>query len=227
MEQKKNPKYDTKRYSLTFFLTGLLISVSAAYFSFTYTQYDDVVEEEKIYTADEDFEELADITIQEPPPPAEPPPPPPPATVEVVEDDVEVDTSKNKLVINDPKDYIPKAAPPQPKKKPEDTGEQEPFEAVENEPTFPGGDEERKKFIIKHLVYPPLDIENQKQGKVYVKFVVNVDGSLSRVHAVKSFSDDAAAEAVRVTKMMKWNPGSQRGKKVPVWVVMPVVFKLY
>lgn len=226
MELKKNPKYDTKRYGLNFFLAGLLVAELLALYSFTYTKYDRIVKEEIIYSADDDFEEIADITIQEPPPPAEPPPPPPPATVTVVEDDVLVDTTV-KLVLNDPKDYIPKAAPPPPKKKPDDTGEQEPFEAVENEPTYPGGEDDRKRFIIKHLVYPPLDIENQKQGKVYVKFVVNTDGSLSRVHAVKSFSDDAAAEAVRVTKMMKWNPGSQRGKKVPVWVVMPVVFKLY
>lgn len=226
MELKKNPKYDTKRYGLNFFLAGLLVAELLALYSFTYTKYDTIVQDEIVYSADDDFEELADITIQEPPPPAEPPPPPPPATVEVVEDDVKVDTAV-KFVVNDPKDYIPKAAPPAPAKTPEVTGEQEPFEAVENAPTYPGGEDDRKRFIIKHLVYPPLDIENQKQGKVYVKFVVNTDGTLSRVHAVKTFSEDAAAEAVRVTKMMTWTPGSQRGKKVPVWVVMPVVFKLY
>ncbi len=225
MELKKNPEKDSKRYGLNFFLTGLLVAEIFALSAFNYTQYEDEVKTVVNYTADDDFEELADITIQEPPP-AEKPPPPPPATVTVVEDDVDVDTTI-KLVTEGPKDYVPTAAPPPPNRGPEKTKEPEVFEVVEQMPGYPGGDEARQKFIAKNLVYPPLDVENQKQGKVYVKFIVNIDGSLSKVHAVKTFSEDAGKEAVRVTKMMKWNPGEQRGKKVPVWVVMPITFKLY
>lgn len=101
------------------------------------------------------------------------------------------------------------------------------FEAVENAPTYPGGDSARQVFIVKNLVYPDSAIKHQREGKVYVKFVVEKDGSVSKVHAVKSFDDDCAAEAIRVTKMMRWIPGTQRGKAVRVYVVMPIVFKLY
>lgn len=225
MELKKNPEKDSKRYVLNFFLIGLLVAELFTLWAFTYKQYDDKPKEEKEYAADDDFEELADITIQEPPP-AEKPPPPPPATVTVVEDDVVVDTTV-KLALEPAKDYTPTAAPPPPNRGPEKTKEPEVFEVVEQMPGYPGGDKARQKFIAKHLVYPPLDVENSKQGKVYVKFIVNVDGSLSKVHAVKTFSEDAGKEAVKVARMMRWTPGEQRGKKVPVWVVMPITFKLY
>ncbi len=225
MELKKNPDKDSKRYGLNFFLTGLLVAEILTLSAFKYTKYDHIQEEAKTYAADDDFEELTDITIQEPPP-AEKPPPPPPATVTVVDDDVVVDTTV-KLVLAEAKDYTPTAAPPPPDRGPEKTKEVEVFEVVEKMPGYPGGDAARQKFIAKHLVYPPLDVENQKQGRVYVKFIVNTNGTLSKVHTVKTFSEDAGKEAVRVAKMMKWTSGQQRGKKVPVWVVMPITFKLY
>lgn len=102
----------------------------------------------------------------------------------------------------------------------------EAFEAVEEEPKFPGGDEARKIFIQKNVVYPDSSLKYVRQGKVYVKFVVEADSSVSRVKALKYFDEEAAAEAVRVTKMMRWIPGKQKGKAVPVWVVMPIVFRI-
>ena len=105
--------------------------------------------------------------------------------------------------------------------------QEEVFEAVENSPVYPGGDSARQAFIVKNIVYPDSAIKHQREGKVYMKFVVEKDGSVSNVHSVKSFDDDCAAEAIRVTKMMRWIPGTQRGKAVRVWVVMPIVFRLY
>ena len=88
MELKKNPEYDSKRYGLNFFLSGLLLALLLTLGAFKYTQYAEEVKQEAVYDISDEVEEMADITRQnEPPPPA--PPPPPPATVEVVEDDVE------------------------------------------------------------------------------------------------------------------------------------------
>lgn len=112
--------------------------------------------------------------------------------------------------------------PSVPKTKPKS----EVFEAVEEVPQYPGGDEARAKFIQKHLAYPDSSLKYGRQGKVYVKFVVEKDSSLSRVHTVKSFDEESALEAIRVTKMMRWIPGKQKGKAVPVWVVMPIVFRI-
>lgn len=225
MELKKNPKYDSKSYGLNFFLTGLLVAELLALSAFKYTQYEKSDDTAIEYDIVEDVEELADITVQNEPPPPKPPPPPP-ATVTVVEDDVEVDTTQQVVVNEDPTDYIPTVAPAPPPREPEKTGEAEVFEVVEKMPTYPGGEEARQRFIAKHLVYPPLDIENQKQGTVYVEFIVEPNGSLSNVRHIKTFSDDAGNEAVRVVKMMKWTPGEQRGKAVRVKVRMPIKFRL-
>lgn len=108
-----------------------------------------------------------------------------------------------------------------------ESADTEVFEAVEESPSYPGGDSARQAFIVKNLVYPDSSIKYQRQGKVYVKFVVEPDSSVSKVHSVKSFDKESAAEAVRVTKMMRWIPGKQRGKAVRVYVVMPFVFRLY
>ncbi|MGV3599401.1 MAG: energy transducer TonB [Bacteroidota bacterium] len=225
MELKKNPKYDLKRYVSTFFLAGFLMAELLTLFAFTYTQYEDVVVEEVQYDVQTDNEELPDITQQnEPPPPA--PPPPPPTTVEVVEDDVE--TQDIDLNLPEEQDYTPTtyAAPPAPEPEPEQTGETEIFEVVEKSPEYPGGEAARQIFIAQHLVYPPLAVENGKQGTVYVEFVVEPSGVLSNVKAIKTFDDDCAAEAVRVVKLMKWTPGEQRGKPVRVRVKMPIKFRL-
>lgn len=96
----------------------------------------------------------------------------------------------------------------------------------ETMPYYPDGDAARMKFILKNLEYPKTAVKEKKQGKVYVKFIVKTDGTLGKVHTIKSFDDACGEEAVRVVKMMKWIPGTQGGKPINVWVVMPVMFKL-
>ena len=225
MELKKNPEYDSKRYGLNFFLSGLLLALLLTLGAFKYTQYAEEVKQEAVYDISDEVEEMADITRQnEPPPPA--PPPPPPATVEVVEDDVETPDVEIEAT-DEIKDYVPTAAPVMPEPEPESTGEAEVFEIVEKQPSYPGGEAARQKFIAKHLVYPPLAIENQKQGTIIVEFIVEPpDGRLSNVKAIKSFDDDCSREAERVVRMMRWTPGEQRGKAVRVKVRMPIKFRL-
>lgn len=99
------------------------------------------------------------------------------------------------------------------------------FEIVEVMPEYPGGDEARQKFIAQNIVYPPLAIENNKQGTVIIQFVVEKDGNVSNVTAYKSFDEDCSKEAIRVVKLMKWKPGEQRGKKVRVKMILPIKFK--
>lgn len=99
------------------------------------------------------------------------------------------------------------------------------FEAVEEMPTFPGGDAELMKFISQHLVYPALAKENGIQGRVIVKFVVKADGSIGDVVVVRSKDPDLDAEAVRVVKTLpKFNPGKMNGQPVNVWFMLPINF---
>lgn len=102
------------------------------------------------------------------------------------------------------------------------------FEIVgEQMPEYPGGEKARKEFIHKNLKYPKTALKEEKQGYVYVKFVVETDSSVSKVKVLRTFDKECGEEAVRITKMMRWIPGKQRGKAVRVWVTMPITFKLY
>lgn len=101
------------------------------------------------------------------------------------------------------------------------------FDAVEQMPTFPGGDAELMKYLSKNLTYPTLAAENGIQGTVLLQFVVQKDGSIGEVKVVRSKDPDLDKEAVRVVKgMPKFIPGRMNGQPVNVWFTLPVRFKL-
>ena len=65
------------------------------------------------------------------------------------------------------------------------------------------------------------------EGKVYVQFVVDKDGSVTSVRAVKGIGAGCDEEAERVLKSSpKFKPGKQRGRPVKVRMMMPIIFKL-
>ena len=99
--------------------------------------------------------------------------------------------------------------------------------AVEVMPEYPGGTTAMFEFIQKNVKYPESAKDKGLEGKVYVQFVVEKDGSLSSFQVLRGVSDEIDAEAIRVLKMMpKWKPGMQDGKPVRVQFTMPFNFKL-
>ena len=65
------------------------------------------------------------------------------------------------------------------------------------------------------------------EGKVFVEFVVERDGSITSINVVRSADPDLSQEAIRVVKAMpKWKPGMQRDKAVRVRFTIPITFKL-
>ncbi len=109
----------------------------------------------------------------------------------------------------------------------EEMEEEEVFVVVEDDPEFPGGVDSLKAFIERNLVYPQLAKDNKIEGKVFVTFVVEKDGSISGVKVLRDIGYGCGAEAIRVVmKMPKWKPGKQRGKPVRVQYNLPIVFKL-
>jgi TonB family protein len=104
---------------------------------------------------------------------------------------------------------------------------EEVYDIAEVEPSFPGGPEEMTKWIQKKVQYPIEAAEMGEQGIVYVKFIVNTDGSVVNAEVRKGVSESLDNEALRVVKMMpKWIPGEQDGKKVRVSFTLPISFKL-
>lgn len=145
---------------------------------------------------------------------------------EVVEENIEVKNAETVTVINQSEidesdneiNFIS-----------EELANEEPiFEVVEQQPEFPGGMLALMRYIRDNIQYPRISRENNSQGKVIVKFVVNTDGSIQDVDIVKSSNDiHLDREAIRLIKNMpKWNPGIQRGKAVRVRHNLPVNFKL-
>jgi TonB family protein len=101
------------------------------------------------------------------------------------------------------------------------------FMVVEEEPMFPGGMEELMKFLQKNIRYPKEAMEQNKQGRVIVQFVVNKDGSISEATVVRSVDTYLDAEALRVVNAMpNWTPGKQKGEPVRVKFTIPVNFRL-
>jgi protein TonB len=104
----------------------------------------------------------------------------------------------------------------------------EPVTFVEEPPVFPGGEEALLKFIAENTIYPQEALENNIEGKVFVKFAVAADGSVKRVEVFRSVNPLLDAEAKRVVSTLPaWKPGRQNGIAVPVWFYVPVTFRIY
>ena len=83
------------------------------------------------------------------------------------------------------------------------------------------------EYLSKNIQYPASARDNNIDGKVIVKFVVNEDGSVSDVSLIRGIGGGCDQEAMRVVASMpKWKPGKQNGKPVKVYFTLPISFKL-
>ncbi len=113
---------------------------------------------------------------------------------------------------------------PEPEAKPK---EEEIFVAVEQQAEFPGGMAAMMKWLNNNVRYPESAQQNDIQGRVIVKFVVEKDGSIGKAEILKGVDRDLDREALRVVKKMpRWQPGKNNGVAVRSYFNLPVVFKL-
>lgn len=101
------------------------------------------------------------------------------------------------------------------------------FVAAEVMPSFPGGTTALMTSIYKNLSYPQDAKNNGIEGKVILRFVVTKEGNIVQPIIVKGLypSIDKAVLDI-VTKIPKFEPGSNGGKPVNVWYSIPITFKL-
>lgn len=98
---------------------------------------------------------------------------------------------------------------------------------VETYPEFPGGMTAWAKFIQRNLRYPYAAQDNGAQGKVYLSFVVEKDGSITDVQVLRGIGYGCDEEAVRVIKKSpKWKAGLQNNQTVRVRYSMPIAYTL-
>lgn len=228
MEIKKTPKADLENKRNILLTLGLIIALGAIFAAFEYKTHTKKADSLGQIQAMDVEDEIIPITREQEQP--APPPPPPPQVVEVlniVDDDVEI---KDELVIDTEvtEDMIIDVAPVvSTVAKEEEEEETQVFFIVEDMPEFPGGEAALRQFIANEIKYPVIAQENGIQGRVYVTFVVNTDGSIADAKIARGVDPSLDKEALRVVSTLpRWKPGMQRGKAVRVSYTVPINFVL-
>lgn len=121
-----------------------------------------------------------------------------------------------------------KMAPTENFKNAEELVEEPVFVVVEEMPTFMGGDINKfRDWIAINVKYPKIAAENGIQGKVFIVFIVDTDGSVIDAEILKGVDPVLDKEALRVVNSSPlWVPGKQSGKIVPVKYSITVNFRL-
>jgi len=101
------------------------------------------------------------------------------------------------------------------------------FSVVEEMPEFGNGWEDIRKYILDNCKYPQTAIDDSIEGRVYIQFVINEDGSVSNPQVIRGLRYDLDEECIRVIEnMTDWKPGKQMGRRVKVRYVIPFTFRL-
>jgi len=99
---------------------------------------------------------------------------------------------------------------------------------VDEYPEFTGGMKAWGKYMERNLKYPYKAQEEGVQGKVFVSFVVEKDGSITDVQVLKGIGSGCDEEAMKVIKKSPlWKPGKNKGIPVRVRYNMPINFNLF
>lgn len=231
MEIKKSPKANLENKKFLFKEIGLVIALGLTLLAFNWS-----TSEKAVSTLEADQQQIIEdeiipITNDTPPPPPEQSVAEPAMSdiIDIVDDDIKVDT---KIIINEDdknqgveiKEYIQTAEIT------DDVVEEEvlPFAIVEDKPLFQGKDaNEFTKWVYDNIVYPEIAKENGVQGRVTLQFEIGKDGKVYNVKVLRGVDSSLDKEAVRVvSNSPKWTPGKQRGKPVKVKYNFPVTFQL-
>lgn len=225
MEAKKNPSQDVHRQSFKFFLIGLGISVSLAITAFEWTTEKMDYPEARFETTKESYINVLPTTHE------------PPKSIPLVEKKVLpkwqiltptslADPSRKDNVVELPEENpvdlnagISALVLP-----PEDTTQILLMAEVQPKPV--GGYESYYAKLSKNLKYPKQAIRQQVDGRVYVEFVVDRNGTVGNIKIVKGIGAGCDEEAMRVLALTKWEPGKQRGRPVNVRMIIPVIFTM-
>ena len=226
MEVKKSKKADLENRRGLFMEIGLIVALAAVIIMFSVSQREKVVE---VLAPDAtvDEVEMIDVTTEKEP---EPEPVQHQQTVAVITDVLNVVRNDTKIETSigwvDFEDEDIEIAPIQVET--EEIEEETIFIVADQKPSFQGGDlNVFRNWVQARLSYPPLAQENNIQGTVTVKFVVEKDGRLTNIQVLKSPDKTLSDEAVSVlSKSPKWEPARQRDVPVRFSYTMPIVFKL-
>ena len=250
-DRNKYPAVNIFKYRSTFLNLGIVIAISMALMAFDWTEFEKEVDlPRSLGEIEVDF--IQDVI---PTAPLPPPPPPPPPIIEVVPEGIindeeikdfesmdidlytEINQNENKFIkpikeVEIEEDIIIE----------EDIDF---WKVVEQMPRFPGcedidGSKDVKKscadtkllqFIHKRIKYPAIARDNGIEGRCFVSFIVEKDGSVTDVKLLRDIGGQCGQESLRVVNLMvkkqiKWTPGKQGGRNVRVQFNLPIHFRL-
>ncbi|MFH6604592.1 energy transducer TonB [Maribacter algicola] len=232
MKPKKNPKKDLNRNRSVYFLTGLALVMLLTFIALEWKTYETNYPQYISMDVDDDLtEEVPVFQLKTPPPP---PPPVAPTIIDVVPDDPEIDETP--IAVTEPFPDTPIAIDSVVVEEPEEDIAI-PFSVIESVPVFPGCENETDKracfqtMMLKHIRntfrYPEIAQEMNIQGKVYMNFVIQKNGSIGEIRILRSPDKNLGEEATRIIgKLPKMTPGKQSGTPVKVPFSIPITFKL-
>jgi protein TonB len=228
MEAKKNPSKDIHRLSGMFFQIGLGVSITIVIVVFEWTKE---FQKPRLRFTGEAIPDLVYIPVTNP---VEPPMPSPikseiiPTSTKIPNTMVELASSLTIETDNIPiidTDGIPGI--------PDFTVEFDSSEKynrvwniVEKSAEPVGGYPAFYELLRKNMKYPNKARQFNVEGKVFVEFIINKDGTPVDFKTIRGLGYGCDEEAIRVISLSKWKPGQQRGNSVRVKMVLPITFQL-
>lgn len=233
MKNRKSDSVNLEHKKTMFFLIGMVVTLMTIWVSFEWRSYERNLMDLGQLEIDVDDEIIPITQTQQKPPP--PPPPAPPEVIQIVENEAEIEEVEFESTEMEESEEIEFVEDIE-----EETDEIFNFAVVENKPVYPGCEKyatEDEKFqcfnssIIKHInknfKFPEMARQMGIQGRIYVNFVVEKDGSISNVTIARSVDKLLDDEAIRVVKKLpKFAPAKQRGKAVRMQYTVPINAKL-
>lgn len=224
-ESKKNPNVDLNRLRPLLFSISLTLTMLIVIAAFEWRSVD-TIDRTIQARSSEEFEELIEV-----PPTVIPPPPAPSvqvASIVEVPDTEEIEEEVKVVIDIDITDQTisQQFTIPEPTKMEEE--EVEKIFLVVEQPAAPrDGLAAFYKDVGNRINYPAPARRMGIEGKVFVEFIVERDGSLTQFQVVKGIGAGCDEEAVRVIREApSWIPGKQRGKPVRQRMVLPIHFIL-
>ena len=233
MESKKSKEADIEQIRSSLFMGGLIFvsGIVLAAFTFQTINGDDELDNVNEKTANNVYTQ--EVKKEEIPPPIETPQMdvPPPVSEDIVEEENNEIEPVTVVEVKPPDVKIAKELIIGPVVVEEEViavvEEEEVIEFPDVEAEFIGGPQALMKYIQLNIQYPPTSIEMNEQGKVYLSFVVEPDGSISNVVVERGVSPDLDKEAKRVVRSMpNWKPGEAKAKKSRTRCRLPINFQL-
>jgi len=231
MKPKKNPNADLRKNIPLFFAAALCFVVFVTWRVIEFRTYESKYDYEAL-NVEIDDDEMIQITKQlKTRPPQQPPPAP--EIIEVVEDEEEVEETVIESTETTQEEIIEEVEVLE-----EEVDVDVPFAIIEDVPLFPGCERVKKskrrkcfqekmaRHISKNFRYPEIAQEMGIQGRVYVQFVIDKDGSITGIRT-RGPDKNLEKEANRIiAKLPKMTPGKQRGRPVRVPFSIPITFRL-